>query len=82
MPTKHRTIRLTDENWIQLAEVFRRVVPVERKPAHVRADSDWQITEGLRMVAKGELIISTPEQYGCLARNRGPPVNSDCRICG
>jgi hypothetical protein len=56
-PTKHHIIRLSDENWILLAAVFRRVVPIERLPAHVNPDSDWQITEGLRMIASGELII-------------------------
>ena len=57
MPTKHRNIRMTDEHWSQLAETFRRVVPLERRPAHARADSDWQIIEGLRMIAAGELSI-------------------------
>lgn len=57
MPTKHRIIRMTDEHWSQLAETFRRVVPLERRPVHARADTDWQITEGLRMVANGEIII-------------------------
>lgn len=57
MPTKHRIIRMTDEHWNQLAETFRQAVPLERRPAHARHDSDWQITEGLRMVANGEITI-------------------------
>ncbi|MCC6457262.1 MAG: hypothetical protein IT328_20075 [Caldilineaceae bacterium] len=56
-PTKLRTIRMTDEHWTQLAEIFRRVVPLERLPKHVNPNSDWQIAEGLRMIANGELII-------------------------
>lgn len=56
-PTKHHIIRITDEQWSQLAAIFRRVVPLERRPAHARHDSDWQITEGLRMVANGEITI-------------------------
>ena len=60
-PTKHRIIRLNDEHWNQLAETFRRVVPLSRRPKHARNDSDWQITEGLRMLANGELIITAPD---------------------
>lgn len=59
--TKHHIIRLTDENWNLLAETFRLVVPLERKPTHARNDSDWQITEGLRMIANNELSISPLE---------------------
>lgn len=57
MPTKHHIVRLTDEHWSQLAETFRLVVPIERRPTNARLDSDWQITEGLRMIAGGELVI-------------------------
>lgn len=57
MATKHRIIRLNDEHWSRLAEIFRRAVPLDRRPKHARADSDWQITEGLRMIADGELSI-------------------------
>lgn len=56
--TKHHIIRLSDENWKRLAETFRLVVPSERLPAHANPNSDWQITEGLRMIASGELTIS------------------------
>lgn len=55
--TKHHIIRITDENWSQLAETFRQVVPLERRPKNAAHESDWQITEGLRMIANGELSI-------------------------
>lgn len=57
-PTKHHIIRLTDEQWNLLAEMFRLVVPLDRRPAHANPESDWQITEGLRMIANGELSIN------------------------
>lgn len=55
--TKHHIIRITDENWNQLAEMFRLVVPLERRPKNANPESDWQITEGLRMIANGELTL-------------------------
>jgi hypothetical protein len=58
--TKHHILRMTDANWNQLADTFRLVVPAERRPTNARLDSDWQITEGLRMIANGELTISQP----------------------
>ena len=58
MPTKHRLVRLTDEHWSQLAEMFRQAVPLERRPAHARHDSDWQIAEGLRMIANGDIKLT------------------------
>jgi hypothetical protein len=57
--TKHHIIRLSDEHWHQLAEKFRSIVSSERKPKNANPDSDWQITEGLRMIADGELQPQT-----------------------
>lgn len=54
---RHRTIRLTDAEWQELARLFREVVPDDRRPAHARPEFNWQITEGLRMVAAHELAV-------------------------
>lgn len=62
--TKHHIFRMNDEHWAALAEACRRIVPAERLPAHANPLSDWQITEGLRMIASGEItltIIETPD---------------------
>lgn len=56
--TKHRTVRLSDEHWTQLAEAFRQVVSLDRRPVRANPESDWQITEGLRMIASGEIALS------------------------
>lgn len=56
-PTKHRIVRLTDEHWNQIIALFRQIVPPERIPAHANPNSDWQVTEGLRMIADGEIVL-------------------------
>lgn len=57
-PTKHRIMRMSDEHWSLLAERFRLVVPSQRRPAHANPDSDWQVVEGLRMIATGEIKLT------------------------
>ena len=56
-PTKHHIMRLSDEHWNLLAEKFRLAVPFDCRPKYARRDSDWQISEGLRMVADGEITL-------------------------
>lgn len=58
--TKHRIIRMADEHWNQLAETLRIIVPAECRPPHTNPDSDWQISEGLRMIADGKLVVTKP----------------------
>lgn len=65
-PTKHKIVRLTDEHWSQLAEAFRLVVPSDRRPPHARPDTDWQVTEGLRMIADGSLKFTVKKKTPAL----------------
>ena len=58
MPTKHRIMRLADDDWQRLADVLRLVVPDDRRPARARGDSQWWVVEGLRMIASGELRVT------------------------
>lgn len=55
--TKHHILRLNDETWARLAEQFRDVIDADQRPPGVRADSNWQITEGLRRIAAGTIKL-------------------------
>lgn len=58
MPTKHRIMRLTNDDWQRLADALLPVVPASRRPKRARGDSQWWVVEGLRMIARGELRVT------------------------
>jgi len=60
MRPKSHILRMDDAQWRVMAAHFAAVVPPERKPPKARHDSEWQVLEGLRMIAAGELTISPP----------------------
>jgi hypothetical protein len=58
MPTKHRTIRLSNELWQAAAKELEEVIPDSRRPERANPQSDWRITEALRMIATKEGILT------------------------
>ncbi len=60
--TQFHIIRMSDEHWNKLAEVFRQVIPIEAKPRNVNPKSNWQITTGLKMITEGKIKVCSPEK--------------------
>lgn len=55
--TKHHIVRIDDPRWQRLQEIAKGIV-TSPKPLRVREDSNWQLTEMLRLLADGKLSIT------------------------
>jgi len=58
--TKHHIVRIDDARWQRLQELAKRIITTNR-PAFVRNDSGWQLTELLRLIADGKVEVKLVE---------------------